>query len=86
MNDRTRSLRSLEGVGTTATARHRARLVVSSVMTEHPTLVFVRQGRKRIKRGPLDIRVEAGEAVVVPPDRRSTWSRLRSPASSYRRC
>ena len=67
MNDRTRSLRSLEGVGTTATARHRARLVVSSVTTEQPTLVLVRQGRKQIKRGALNIRVEAGDAVVVPP-------------------
>ncbi len=67
MNDRARSLRSLEGAGTVATARHRARLVVRSVMTEQPTLVVVRRGRKQVTRGALSIRVQAGEAVVVPP-------------------
>lgn len=67
MNDHTRSLRSVEGVGTTATARHRARLVVRSVTTEHATLLLVRQGQKQIQRGSLKLRVEAGEAVAVPP-------------------
>ena len=37
------------------------------MITELPTLLLVRQGRKQIKRGALSIRVEAGDAVVVPP-------------------
>lgn len=61
-----RTLGTPERLGTAATARHRGRLVLPSVMTDVPTVVLVRQGLKQMTRGDLTISLDAGEAVMVP--------------------
>ncbi len=66
MTDSSRALVTLDGVATTATTRQQRRLVVKRVTTEHPTLVVVRQGCKLLRRGALSLRIDAGDAVVIP--------------------
>lgn len=55
-----------EPLGTAATAKHCGRLMVRGIISELPTIIFVRRGQKQIKRGPLRITLNAGGAVMVP--------------------
>ncbi|TGL36698.1 AraC family transcriptional regulator [Leptospira koniambonensis] len=60
-----RSIISREGVGLSATVIQRRELYLSRVVTDLPTLVFVKKGIKSIKQNDLELDIKSGEAVAI---------------------
>jgi hypothetical protein len=63
--DITRMVFSREGVGLTATILMRNDLFFGKFVTDHPTLILVRRGKKTLKTGGKKIVLLPGDAVAV---------------------
>ncbi|TGK38768.1 helix-turn-helix transcriptional regulator [Leptospira andrefontaineae] len=60
-----RSIISREGVGLSATVIQRRELYLSRVVTDLPTLVFVKKGIKSLRQNDLELDIKSGEAVAI---------------------
>ncbi|EQA43360.1 DNA-binding helix-turn-helix protein [Leptospira broomii serovar Hurstbridge str. 5399] len=60
-----RTITSRDGVGITASVRQKFELYLSRVVTELPTLVFVKKGTKIMRREGVEYIVREGEAVAI---------------------
>ncbi|EQA37336.1 DNA-binding helix-turn-helix protein [Leptospira inadai serovar Lyme str. 10] len=60
-----RTITSRDGVGITASVRQKFELYLSRVVTELPTLVYVKKGTKTMQREGVEYVVRAGEAVAI---------------------
>ncbi|EIE00422.1 AraC family transcriptional regulator [Leptospira licerasiae] len=60
-----RSIVSREGVGLSATVIQKRELYLSRVVTDLPTLVFVKKGVKSLKHNDLELDIKSGEAVAI---------------------
>ncbi|TGL58371.1 helix-turn-helix transcriptional regulator [Leptospira sarikeiensis] len=60
-----RSILSKEGVGLTATVIQKRELYLARVVTDLPTLVYIKKGTKSLKQNGLEFDIHAGEAVAI---------------------
>ncbi|EPG75448.1 DNA-binding helix-turn-helix protein [Leptospira fainei serovar Hurstbridge str. BUT 6] len=60
-----RTITSREGVGITASVRQKFELYLSRVVTELPTLVYIKKGIKTLRRDGFESIVREGEAVAI---------------------
>ncbi|PJZ79047.1 AraC family transcriptional regulator [Leptospira neocaledonica] len=60
-----RSIISKDGVGIAATVIQKRELYLSRVITDLPTLVFVKKGIKSLKQNDLELDIKSGEAVAI---------------------
>ncbi len=60
-----RAIVTKDGVGITAKVIQKREFYLARVVSELPTLVFVRKGTKTLKRGDLEFVIHEGEAVAI---------------------
>lgn len=60
-----RVIASREGVGITASVIQKQELYLSQVFNELPTIVFVKEGTKTLRRGSSELEIREGEAVAI---------------------
>ena len=62
-----RSVWTRQDVGLTASVRQRSDLLVHTVVTDHPSILLMRRGRKTLRIGNRKLVLSPGDAVAIAP-------------------